>query len=215
MKNLDGLKQKLTGLLREKGIRNQKVLDAFLKVPRHLFVDEAFRQEAYADKALPIGNSQTISQPYIVALMTEALGLGEDDKILEVGTGSGFQTAILAQFSRRVYTVERDALLAEKARTRLREMGNQNVMFKIGDGTQGWTANAPYDKIIVTAGAREIPPSLLNQLAEGGRMVIPTGGISMQELLVVDKIGGQAVTKNICDVVFVPLVGKEGWETGK
>lgn len=212
MKNLDIYQRKLVDLLKEKGIQDGRVLAAFAKIPRHLFVDEALAQDAYKDNALPIGNSQTISQPYVVAMMTEALRLGTDNKILEIGTGSGFQAAVLAEFSRRVYTVERDPQLAEKARKRLRAMGYQNIMIKVGDGSTGWVANAPYDRIIVTAGATEsVPDSLLKQLADGGRMIIPIGDRKTQELLLIQKQGSSYATEKLGSVVFVPLVGKEGW----
>ncbi len=212
MNNLEIHQRKLVELLKEKGIRDSRVLQAFSKVPRHLFVDEALQMSAYKDDALPIGASQTISQPFVVAMMTEALALGADDKILEIGTGSGFQTAILAQFSRKVYTIEREPQLAEKARKRLRAMGYQNVMIKVGDGSTGWVANAPYDRIIVTAGATEsIPDSLLRQLADNGRMIIPTGDRRQQELTLVLKQGNSCTTQSLGAVAFVPLIGKEGW----
>lgn len=214
MNDYSVLNKKLIDELRKKGIKDERVLNAFLKVPRHQFVDEVMAVRAYEDSALPIGQGQTISQPYIVALMTEALDLGKDDKILEVGTGSGFQAAILAQFSCKVFTVERNRELGVKSRDRLRKMGYENILFRIGDGTMGWPACAPYDRIITTAGATgEIPQSLLNQLADGGRMLIPSGNRTVQELLVVDKQGDSYTQKNICDVVFVPLIGKEGWKS--
>ena len=210
--NLDIYQRTLVDLLKEKGIQDSRVLAAFAKIPRHLFVDEALAQDAYKDNALPIGNSQTISQPYVVAGMTQALRLGKDDKILEIGTGSGFQAAVLAEFSRRVYTVERDPQLAEKARKRLRELGYQNIMIKVGDGSTGWVANAPYDRIIVTAGATEsVPESLLKQLADGGRMIIPTGDRKTQELLLIQRRGNEYSSEKLGSVVFVPLIGKEGW----
>lgn len=212
MKNFEVLRNKLVDTLREKGIRSPKVLSAVGKIPRHVFVDEALSMRSYEDSALPIGNSQTISQPFVVALMTEALEVQQEDKVLEIGTGSGYQTAILAEFSRKVYTVEIDRELSEKARLRLREMGYENVFFKTGDGSLGWIANAPYNKIIVTAGARDIPNSLLKQLADGGRMIIPQGDRTVQNLLVIDKQGEKLTQRNICDVVFVPLLGKEGWD---
>ena len=204
-------RRQLVDELRKKGISDERVLDAFAKVPRHAFVDGAMQQDSYKDNALPIGGGQTISQPYIVALMTQALKLGKDDKILEIGTGSGFQAAILAQFSRRVYTVERNHELAEKSRKLLRELGFQNIMFKVGDGSTGWIANAPYDRIIVTAGGKDMPQALVNQLADGGRMIIPLGDRTVQKLLVIDKKGTELVRSEIGDVVFVPLIGKEGW----
>jgi protein-L-isoaspartate(D-aspartate) O-methyltransferase len=182
MDQYEGKNLALIEKLREKGIRNERVLSAFLKVRRHEFVDTGLISRAYEDRALPIGNGQTISQPYVVALMTEALNIGADDKILEIGTGSGFQAAILAQFSRRVYTVERDRSLGEKAQLRIRGMGYENVMFKIGDGSMGWLANAPYDRILVACGGKDVPESLLKQLSDNGRMIIPTGDRKHQEL---------------------------------
>lgn len=204
--------EKLIRTLRDKGITDERVLDAFRKVPRHLFVDGAMYAQAYDDNALPIGCGQTISQPSIVACMTQLLELKKDEKILEIGTGSGFQTAILAQFSRRVYTIERNNVLGEAARKRLREMGYLNVVFKIGDGTCGWPQNAPFDKIIVTAGAPVVPKTLSDQLAVGGRMVIPTGDRNNQELYIFDKTTeGLRQTTKAGNVVFVPLIGEHGW----
>lgn len=204
--------EKLIRTLRDKGITDERVLDAFRKVPRHLFVDGAMYAQAYDDNALPIGCGQTISQPSIVACMTQLLELKKDEKILEIGTGSGFQTAILAQFSRRVYTIERNNVLGETARKRLREMGYLNVVFKIGDGTCGWQQNAPFDKIIVTAGAPVVPKTLSDQLAVGGRMVIPTGDRNNQELYIFDKTTeGLRQTTKAGNVVFVPLIGEHGW----
>ncbi len=212
MKNLTGRQKSLVELLRKKGITDKNVLDAFMKVPRHYFVDEALINGAYEDKALPIGNGQTISQPYIVALMTQALDLNNETKVLEIGTGSGFQTAILASLSKVVFSVERDVLLSRRAKNILRQIGFQNIIFKTGDGTRGWIANAPYDRIIVTAGAtKDIPKSLLNQLTDNGRMIIPSGDRITQQLLTIDKRGNEVTKQNICDVAFVPLIGKEGW----
>ena len=206
--------EKLVKLLREKGITSEQVLEAFRKVPRHLFVDGAMYSKAYTDNALPIGCGQTISQPYVVAFMTQSLDLHKDEKILEIGTGSGFQTAILAQFSRRIYTVERQRDLAEQSRLRLRKMGYENIAFKSGDGTSGWSAMAPFDKIIVTAGAPVIPEKLLEQLAAGGKMIIPVGERAQQELLIFDKAADGSVKKRAeGSVLFVPLIGKHGWES--
>jgi protein-L-isoaspartate(D-aspartate) O-methyltransferase len=203
--------ERLIKKLREKGITDEKVLDAFRKVPRHLFVDSMLYAQAYDDNALPLGNGQTISQPYVVALMTQILKLGKDEKILEIGTGSGFQTAILAQFSRRVYSIERNRDLATMALKRLRQMGYENIVFKTGDGTRGWVQHAPFDKIIVTAGAPAIPQELFDQMAMGGRMIIPTGDRSVQELEVYDKLPGGMQKSKAGAVVFVPLIGEKGW----
>ena len=204
--------EKLIKALREKGITDEKVLEAFRKVPRHLFVDGAMYAQAYDDNALPIGFGQTISQPFVVAFMTEALKLGKDEKILEIGTGSGFQTAILAQFSRRVYTIERNRELGDSAHKRLREMGYENVVFKVGDGTRGWQQNAPFDKIIVTAGAPVLPQTLTDQLATGGKMIIPTGNRYHQELTIYQKTEQGLQHNSVGEVVFVPLIGEHGWE---
>ena len=204
--------ERLIRKLQEKGITDERVLDAFRKVPRHLFVDQLFTVQAYDDNALPIGSGQTISQPYIVALMTQSLELTKDQKILEIGTGSGFQTAILAQFSRRVYTIERQRDLGETARKRLREMGYENVVFKIGDGTLGWVQHGPFDRIIVTAGAPVVPPTLAKQLANDGIMIIPTGNREHQELEIYRKTAQGIQKEKAGRVVFVPLVGNEGWK---
>lgn len=203
--------QRLIKKLREKGITDERVLAAFGKVPRHLFVDGSMYAQAYDDNALPIGYGQTISQPSIVALMTELLTLEKDEKILEIGTGSGFQTALLAQFSRRVYTIERHHDLGEASRKRLREMGYANVVFKIGDGSLGWPQHSPFDKIIVTAGAPVLPRTLVDQLVTGGRMVIPTGDQQHQELTVYEKTENGIERYCAAQVVFVPLIGQQGW----
>jgi protein-L-isoaspartate(D-aspartate) O-methyltransferase len=198
--------------LRAQGITNEKVIDAFRKVPRHLFVDGAMYAQAYDDNALPIGFGQTISQPYIVALMTALLDVQKDEKVLEIGTGSGFQTAILAQFSHRIYTVENVLELSVGARQRLRAMGYQNIVFKHGDGSEGWQQHAPFAKIVVTAGAPVAPEELLKQLQVGGRMIIPLGNRQQQELTVYDK--NEKGYEKRCEgsVVFVPLIGRHGWE---
>lgn len=204
--------ERLIKKLRENGVTNELVLDAFRKVQRHLFVDGAMYSQAYEDNALPIGFGQTISQPSIVGLMTQLLELKRDEKILEIGTGSGFQTAILSQFSRRVYSIERNRELGENARKRLREMGFENIVFKVGDGTCGWPQHAPFDKIIVTAGAPVVPKSLSDQLSSGGIMIIPTGDKKNQRLEIYEKTEMGLNCKSIGDVVFVPLIGKHGWE---
>ncbi|HMD68240.1 MAG TPA: protein-L-isoaspartate(D-aspartate) O-methyltransferase [Chitinivibrionales bacterium] len=203
--------ERLVKKLREKGITDETVLDAFRKVPRHLFVDSMLYAQAYDDNALPIGEGQTISQPYVVALMTQLLRLGRDQKILEIGTGSGFQTAVLAQFSRRVYTIERNRELGALALKRLRDMGYENIVFKVGDGTRGWVQHAPFDRIIVTAGAPAIPLELSDQLAVGGRMIIPTGDRNVQDLEVYDKRETSVEKSTAGSVVFVPLIGEKGW----
>lgn len=206
--------EKLIKSLRAKGIYDENVLDAFRKVPRHLFVDEALFEQVYDDNALPIGHGQTISQPFIVALMTQSMKLkkGANEKMLEIGTGSGFQAAILAQFSPRVYTIERNRELGERARKKLRKMGYENVVFKIGDGTRGWPQHGPFDKIIVTAGAPSVPQALMDQLADGGILIIPAGNKGVQELEIYHKKEGGIEKSSAGGVVFVPLIGQHGWK---
>ena len=203
--------EKLIKKLMAKGIRDENVLNAFRKVPRHLFVDEALFEYAYDDKALPIGLGQTISQPYIVALMTNLLELKRNEKILEIGTGSGFQTAILAQFSMRVFTIERHRELGIRSRNKLRSMGYANIVFKIGDGTRGWENNSPFDKIIVTAGAPFVPKELTNQLSEKGTLLIPSGNRNTQKLEIYKKQNNNITRTTVGNVLFVPLIGNNGW----
>ncbi len=203
--------EKLIKELQLKGISDQRVLEAFRKVPRHIFVDKALYEQAYNDNALPIGMGQTISQPYIVALMTQILGLKRDEKILEIGTGSGFQTAILAQFSKRVYTIERHRELGEKSRKLLRKLGYANIVFKIGDGSNGWPQHAPFNKIIVTAGAPIIPEGLAHQLDLDGKLLIPIGQKSLQELQLFHRKKDVIEKSKAGEVVFVPLIGQNGW----
>ncbi len=198
-----------------RGITDKSVLGAFRKVPRHEFVPEEYRDNTYGDYPLPIGDSQTISQPYMVALMTECLGLKGDECVLEIGTGSGYQMAILAEITKEVYSVERLEGLAASATKAMEHLGYKNFKIKIGDGTLGWGEHAPYDGIIVTAGAPGIPESLVRQLKERGRLVIPIGGQLSQVLTIVEKIGASVKTNAVCGCVFVPLVGKEGWANSK
>ncbi len=196
-----------------RGIKDKKVLDAMLKVPRHLFVGEAQRMSAYEDHPLPIGEGQTISQPFMVAWMTEALELKGEESILEIGTGSGYQTAILGELASRVYSVERVPSLTGKARKFLDSQGYRNVLVKLSDGTLGWEEYAPYDRILVTAGSPSVPGPLLEQLAPGGILVIPVGGNSVQELLRIRKReDGSTSQEKMGGCVFVRLVGKHGWE---
>ena len=194
-----------------RGIKDLRLLQAFQKVPRHKFVTEKYSDSAYGDFPLPIGAEQTISQPYMVALMTQCLELAGGETVLEIGTGSGYQAAILAELTGRVYSVERMADLAEQAEIRLKELGYHNVQIKTGDGTTGWQKYAPYDEIIVTAGAPAIPNPLIEQLGVGGRLVIPIGGSFNQILTVVNKHKDKIETEEICGCVFVPLLGKYGW----
>ena len=203
--------ERLIKVLRANGIADRRILDAFRKVPRHLFVDGAMYAQAYDDNALPIGFGQTISQPTIVARMTELLDLRKDEKVLEIGTGSGFQTAILAQFTMRIYSIENIRDLSIAARQRLRSMGYQNIVFKHGDGSLGWAQHAPYAKILVTAAAPVAPAALCEQLEIGGRMVIPVGDHQQQELEVYDRTDKGFEKRSEGAVVFVPLVGKQGW----
>lgn len=204
-------RDRLVQRLREKGIEDLSVLDVMRRTPRHLFVDEALSSRAYEDTALPIGYSQTISQPYIVARMSEELIRGQiPHKVLEVGTGSGYQTAVLAQLVDEVYTVERIDALVKSARQRLRELGLSNVRMKHSDGSWGWAQQAPFDAILVTAAPPEIPPALLEQLADGGRLVIPVGGGRSQTLAVVTRRGTICEREDLEDVNFVPLLGGAG-----
>jgi protein-L-isoaspartate(D-aspartate) O-methyltransferase len=193
-------------------IRDQRVLDAVRTVPRHAFVPDDYRHLAYSDGPLPIGDGQTISQPYIVALMTQLLSLEGSEKVLEIGTGSGYQAAILAYLVAEVHTIERHEQLADNARKLLKDQGYMNVHIHIGDGSQGWSAAAPYDAVIVTAAAPKVPPSLLEQLAEGGRLVIPVGGRFNQVLQLWRRTDDAYTHNELTPVAFVPLMGKYGWD---
>jgi protein-L-isoaspartate(D-aspartate) O-methyltransferase len=201
--------------IRSRGVTDVRLLKVMETIPRHLFVEEAMMDRAYDDNPLPIGEKQTISQPYIVALMTEALELAGKEKVLEIGTGSGYQTAILAQLADRICTIERIASLAGRARKILDYLNAFNVAIRVGDGTYGWKEEAPFDAILVTAGAPKVPSILLEQLGVGGRMVIPVGSRLTQALLKVTRL-----SENIHDVKkedlggcrFVDLIGEHGWE---
>ncbi|MDD5166181.1 MAG: protein-L-isoaspartate(D-aspartate) O-methyltransferase [Candidatus Omnitrophica bacterium] len=195
-----------------RGINNQRVLDAFLKVERHKFIPKELEVNAYADFPLPIGEGQTISQPYIVALMTDTLGLTGEERILEIGTGSGYQTAILAELAKEVYTVERLIDLSGRAEDTLKEAGYTNIRLKSGDGTQGWPEFAPFDRIVVTAASPNIPKPLAEQLKENGRLILPLGESISQILTLAEKHNGKINTKQICGCVFVPLIGKYSME---
>jgi len=194
-----------------RGIKDERVLRAMMKVPRHLFLEEGLWSQAYGDFPLPIGEGQTISQPYIVALMTEALRLKGDEKVLEVGTGSGYQAAILAELAERVFSIERISSLAAKARRILDELGYANVLIKVSDGTYGWEEEAPFDGIIVTAGAPEIPKTLLRQLKVGGRLVIPVGNEYSQTLLRIARKESGYKEEDLGGCRFVRLIGDHGW----
>ncbi|NUO18226.1 protein-L-isoaspartate(D-aspartate) O-methyltransferase [bacterium] len=200
----------LTQLAR-RGIANERVLEAMRQVKRHEFVEEAFQNRAYEDTPLPIENGQTISQPFIVAKMTELLDVQSTDKVLEIGTGSGYQAAILCLLAGKVFTIERHFALARTARARLEAAGFANVIVKHGDGTIGWSEQAPFDKILITASAPHLPKTLSNQLKEGGRMIFPMGEGREQVLKVVDKIGGELQIQEMGVVSFVPLIGREGF----
>lgn len=196
-----------------RGITDQRVIETMLKVPRHLFVEEAMAAQAYSDTPLPIGEKQTISQPYMVALMTELLMLTGKEKVLEIGTGSGYQAAVLAMMADRIYTVERIRSLALRARKVLDSIGLLNLNIKIGDGSCGWPEEAPYDAIIVTAGAPVVPHELAEQLNPGGRLVIPVGNEFEQTLLRITKLpDGSLKTEHSVGCRFVKLVGKSGWK---
>jgi protein-L-isoaspartate(D-aspartate) O-methyltransferase len=195
-----------------RGINDSRLIDAMMKIPRHIFVEEAMAAQAYSDSALPIGEKQTISQPYMVALMTEMLHLTGTEKVLEIGTGSGYQTAILARLAARVYTIERIRSLALKARKALDSLGFLNINMRIEDGTCGWEAEAPFDAIVVTAGAPDVPRHLIDQLDIGGRVVIPIGNQSEQLLVRFTKGADGSVTREeFVNCRFVKLIGQFGW----
>lgn len=198
-----------------RGITDPRVLAAFRKVPRHLFVSEALRDQAYGDYPLPIGEQQTISQPYIVAEMTQALELKEDDRVLEIGTGSGYQAAILAEVAYRVYTIERIRSLYVQTRNLLDKLNYHSIVMRCSDGTSGWQDESPFDAIIVTAGAPDVPQKLLDQLVEGGRMVVPIGNQHSQDLIkyIKEKKGVQKTNLGGCR--FVKLIGAHGWKENK
>jgi len=195
-----------------RGVRDARVLAAMRKVPRHEFMPPGLREQAYGDHAMPIGEGQTISQPYMVALMTEQLGLIGTERVLEIGTGSGYQAAVLAELSEKVFTVERVKTLADKARASLDRLGYRTVAIKVYDGTYGWKDMSPFDAIIVTAASPDIPQPLVDQLKEGGRMVIPVGERFTQTLLKIVKTADGLVTSKSIPCVFVPLIGNHGWK---
>ena len=198
--------------IKTRGIHDPQVLAALLKVPRHLFVEDALRSQAYGDYALPIGDKQTISQPYIVALMTASLQLKKDDRVLEIGTGSGYQTAILAQMVSRIFSIERLPQLARRARKILDSISCAHVQIRVGDGTLGWPEEAPFDAIIVTAGAPKLVEVYCRQLALGGRLIIPVGGARGQQLRRVTRINAEEYREeDLIDCRFVPLIGSGGW----
>jgi protein-L-isoaspartate(D-aspartate) O-methyltransferase len=199
--------QMVSRQIEARGVQDQKTLEAMRRVPRHLFVPPELAGQAYEDHPLPIGHGQTISQPYIVAFMTEALELGEDETVLEVGTGSGYQAAVLAEIAKRVYSIEIVEPLAQGAARRLKDLGYTNVEVRAGDGYQGWPEAAPFDGIMVTAAAPRIPEPLKDQLADGGRLVIPVGD-DWQELVVVTRRGDELDERRVLPVRFVPMTGE-------
>lgn len=200
--------------LRARGISDERVLAAMARVPRQEFIADEYREQAYEDHPVPIGEGQTLSQPYIVAIMLEALSLTGSEKVLEIGTGSGYQTALLAELAGEVYSLERHASLAHSAEDVLHRLGYGNVHVRVGDGSEGLPDRAPFDAIIVSAAAPRIPPALFEQLREGGRMVVPVGPAHAQELQLVRKQDGQAVVENLEGCRFVPLIGGQGYPEG-
>ena len=195
-----------------RGVRDERVITAMRKVPRHEFLPEAIRGMAYQDSALPLGEGQTMSQPYMVARMSELLGLQGAERVLEIGTGSGYQAAVLSELCGKVYSVERIKMLAERARLNLDRLGYRSVAIKVYDGTYGWKEMSPFDAIMVTAGAPDVPAPLVDQLKEGGRMVIPVGDRYGQVLLTIVKTPSGPVTERSIPCTFVPLVGNHGWK---
>lgn len=206
-----GLRNKLVKILRNKGISDARVLDAIGKVPRHVFFETALLEHAYQDKAFPIGEGQTISQPYTVAFQSEKLEIKPGDKVLEIGTGSGYQAIILMELGAKVYTIEYNKKLYDRTKVFLPRMGYKPFFFH-GDGSKGLPAKAPYDKIIVTAGAPVVPTALTDQLNEGGILVIPVGNRDKQAMLRITKKNGKLFTEEYDNFAFVPLLGKEGWK---
>jgi len=196
----------------KRGIKDPRVLAAMRKIPRHLFVDEALAARAYGDYPLPIGEKQTISQPYMVALMTEALAPGPKDRILEIGTGSGYQTAVLAELCSKVFSIERIKSIAEKAEKTLESLGYSNFLIRVGDGSGGWKEEAPFEGILVTAGAPDVPRVLEQQLTERGRLVIPVGDEFSQSLIKIVREGDEFSQSNLAGCVFVRLIGNYGWK---
>ena len=213
----DAKKRMLKWDLRGRDITDPRVLDVMAEVPREEFIPQSYRSQAYSDGPLPIGKDQTISQPYIVALMTQELRVDEECEILEIGTGSGYQTAVLSKLVKKVYTIERFSDLADSAQTVFSELGISNIEFYVGDGSSGWPASRLppsrcFDRIMITAGVPEIPEPLVGQLADGGLIVAPVGGRSVQGLVACEKKADKLITRAICDVRFVRLIGKYGFE---
>jgi protein-L-isoaspartate(D-aspartate) O-methyltransferase len=209
-----GARQRLVETLRSKGIRDLAVLRAFEMTPRHAFIPTGLRHRAYEDTALPIGNGQTISQPWVHARYLELLHLEGNERVLEVGTGSGYQTVLLAHLVAQVFSIERIPALMQQARENINRAGVKNVSLLVGDGTIGWREYAPYDAILVGAGSPTIPQPLVDQLADGGRLLIPIGDREEQRLVLAERKGDQVQTREVAPVRFVPLIGHHGWESG-
>jgi protein-L-isoaspartate(D-aspartate) O-methyltransferase len=206
----------LQDFLRSRGITDQAVLKAMGKLPREQFLEKNFSRRAYEDSALPIGSGQTISQPYTVAYMTQALCLKPGEKVLEIGTGSGYQAAILAELGCKVYTIERHQQLLMAARKVFESLGYHNIISRSGDGSRGWSEYAPFDAIIVTAGAPDVPETLTKQLSpKGGRLIVPVGSLSVQKMYLIINNNGNLDVEELPEFKFVPLVGKEGWEENR
>jgi len=197
--------------LSDRGVKDLRVLEAMNRIPRHLFVPAVLQHRAYGDHALPIGENQTISQPYMVALMSELLGLSEKDKVLEIGTGSGYQTAVLAELAEQVFTIERIRNIGQASQKLLDRLNYRNIVYKIFDGTNGWRDQAPFDAILIAAGVQKIPPPLIDQLKNGGKLVIPIGDLESQKLTLVTRVKDQVEIKCIAECKFVKLIGKFGW----
>jgi protein-L-isoaspartate(D-aspartate) O-methyltransferase len=197
--------------LLERGIKDLALMEVMSRVPRHLFVDSSLQQRAYGDCPLPIGENQTISQPYIVASMTEALQLKGEERVLEIGTGSGYQTAILAEMASQVFTIERIRPIVQKTKVLLNSLGYASIVFKVFDGTYGWRDQSPFDAILISAATPNIPTALIEQLADKGRLVAPVGGRESQKLTVLNKIGNRLVSREKESCKFVPLIGKFAW----
>ena len=209
-------RRQMVEALRTGGVRDRRVLDAMAEIPRHLFVPQALQHQAYdQDVSISIGEGQTISQPRVVAMMTEAAAIGPESKVLEVGTGSGYQAAVLARLARFVFSVERIASLARSAKQRIDSLGIENVSIKVMDGTLGWRAQGPFSAIIVTAAAPEVPEPLYDQLADGGRLVVPVGDRNRQVLTVVERRGKLRRVVEMKAACFVPLIGRHGFNGGE
>ncbi len=208
-----GMRRRLVAELRSKGINDELVLSAINKIPRHVFFENVFEKDAYEDKAFPIGEGQTISQPYTVAFQSQLLGVKKDAKILEIGTGSGYQSMVLLELGAKLYSIERHKPLHDKAIKQIKKMGYHKGQFYVGDGTKGMLAHAPYDGIIVTAGAPLVPTDLVKQLKIGGKLIIPVGDDTKQKMIRLTKVGEKEVQKEEFGVFsFVPLIGESGWK---